>query len=104
MHVSLILDEPEHQIPFLKGSSFNLAAMITMQILLVNRRASRCKVTLYIQEVKSILTCFFTISFNISRHTGLVVTDVIRENRLYSVNHEERRVSCRSVGGSIDSP
>ena len=70
MHISLILDKPEHQVAFLKGSGFNPAAVITAQILLVSRRTSRRKVTLLIQQVKCILTRLFIISFNISRHAG----------------------------------
>ena len=48
VHISLILDEPEHQIAFLKSSDFNPAVVIMTQVLLVNRRTSRCNITLLI--------------------------------------------------------
>ena len=63
MHISLILDELKHQISFLEGSGSNPAAMVMAQILLVYCRMSHRKVTLLIQHIKSILTCFFIISF-----------------------------------------
>ena len=104
MHICSILDEPEHQVTFLKGPGFNPAAMITMQILLLYRRTSRRQVTLLIQEVEIILTFFFVISFDVSRHMGRIVTDVTGKNRLRSVNHEEWCITRGSVGGSIDTP
>ena len=63
VHICLILDKPEHQVTLLKGSSFNLSTMIATQILLVYHRTSLRKVTLFIQQIKSILTCF---SFSVS--------------------------------------
>ena len=86
MHISLILDEPEHQIAFLKGFGFNPTAVITSEILLINRRSCCYKITLFIQQVQRILTCLLIISFNISCHTGRVVTDVTRKNSLRSID------------------
>ena len=70
MHIRLILDEPEHYVAFLKGYASNPAAMIAMQVLLVNRRAGYCQVSLLILQVKCILTSLFIIRLNVSRHTG----------------------------------
>ena len=104
VHIRLILDEPEHQVTFLKGSGLNPAAVITAQVLLVNRRAGCCQVTLLIQQVKCLPTCLLIVSFYVSRHSGRVMMDVARKTRLCSINHEERGVTRRSVGDSIDAP
>ena len=87
MHISLILDEPKHQISFLKGSGSNPATVITTKILLVNRRSGGCDVTLFIQPVQSILPCCLVVRFNISRYMRLIMTDITGENRLRSINH-----------------
>ena len=94
MHISLVLDEPKHQISFLKGSGSDSAIVITTKILLVNCRAGSCYVMLFMQQVQSILPCCLIVRFNISRYTRSIMTDTTGENRLRSIDHEERRISC----------
>ena len=69
MRICLILDEPEHEITFLEDPGFNPAAMITAQVLLVNRLTGCRHITLFVQQVKSILARLFIIRLNVSRHS-----------------------------------
>ena len=69
MCICLILDEPEHKVAFLEDPGFDPAVMITAQVLLVNRGASCGHITLFVQQVKSILERLFIVRLNISRHS-----------------------------------
>src|SRR3954464_14793654 len=70
MHLGLILNESKHQISLLKGSGPDPATVVATKILLVNRRASSCYVSLFIEPVQSVLSRTLIIRFNIRRNPG----------------------------------
>ena len=67
--VWFVLIHSENQIPFLEGSTSHISGVETAQILLVNRGASCGYITLFVQQVKSILARLFIVRLNISRHS-----------------------------------
>ena len=104
MVVLVALDEAEHQVPNVEGSTPYSTAMVMAQSLLVLGQAEEGNIACFIQLVHGILEGYLGSLFVVHPNPRCSIVEVGREDSLGTVDHEEWCVADGLTRGCPQAP
>jgi hypothetical protein len=91
------LDQPEYEISFAKRERMDLPAVVSLQLLLIERSSGQGLLSCLLEEVDAIFTSFFRLLLRVLDHSGCIEFDVGGQHCLCSVDQEERSEVDRAI-------
>jgi hypothetical protein len=76
VHVFGVLDQPEHEISFAEHKRTDLPAMISSQLLLVERSSGQGLLLCLLKEVNAVFESFFRLLLCVLDHSGRIEFDI----------------------------
>ena len=85
-----LLIHSEHKISFLKCSTFDVSAMESMQVLLIDGHPDQSHLPFFFQEIDGVLACLLCLGFREEFHSGSIVQQIAWKHGFSPIYHEER--------------
>jgi hypothetical protein len=104
VHAFSVLDQLEHEVSFAEFERMNLLAVITPQLLLVERYSGQGQFLCLLEEVDAIFVGFFGLPFNVLTHSWRVEFDVSGQHSFCSVVQKEGCEADRAIWSAAQAP